>query len=182
MALADLVVVMNGGRIEQAGSPWEVFNHPKTEFVARFIGGHNVMSGRVTRVDIANTLLVAGDKQFVVPRVDVSAGSTVCFSVRADRVALGFGAAGPGSTNTLGATVCAVEYQGTQVRIGLECREADEFSIVVSDGKFAEKPVSVGDLITATWEVRDAHCVGLHQSQARGNSNQRQFNQEVQHV
>jgi putative spermidine/putrescine transport system ATP-binding protein len=43
MALADLVVVMNQGLIEQAGSPREVFNRPRTAFVARFIGGHNVI-------------------------------------------------------------------------------------------------------------------------------------------
>lgn len=43
MALADLVVLMNGGRIEQMGSPREVFNRPRTAFVARFIGGHNVI-------------------------------------------------------------------------------------------------------------------------------------------
>ena len=44
MALADKVVVMNRGRIEQEGSPAEVFNAPRTEFVARFMGGHNVLS------------------------------------------------------------------------------------------------------------------------------------------
>ncbi len=43
MALADLIVVMNNGRIEQKGSPQEVFNQPATEFVARFMGGHNVV-------------------------------------------------------------------------------------------------------------------------------------------
>jgi len=43
LALADLVVVMNKGRIEQAGSPLEVFEKPATEFVARFLGGHNVI-------------------------------------------------------------------------------------------------------------------------------------------
>jgi putative spermidine/putrescine transport system ATP-binding protein len=43
MALADLIVIMNNGRIEQAGTPREVFNEPKTEFVAKFIGGHNVI-------------------------------------------------------------------------------------------------------------------------------------------
>ncbi|MBI3499585.1 MAG: ABC transporter ATP-binding protein [Proteobacteria bacterium] len=43
MALADLVVVMNDGRIEQAGQPRAVFNAPASEFVARFIGGHNVI-------------------------------------------------------------------------------------------------------------------------------------------
>ncbi|PJE34706.1 Fe3+/spermidine/putrescine ABC transporter ATP-binding protein [Pseudooceanicola lipolyticus] len=44
LALADEVVVMNNAVIEQAGSAREVFNAPKTEFVARFMGGHNVVS------------------------------------------------------------------------------------------------------------------------------------------
>src|SRR5437660_671430 len=43
MALADLIVLMNGGRIEQAGTPREVFDAPRTAFVAQFIGGHNVI-------------------------------------------------------------------------------------------------------------------------------------------
>jgi putative spermidine/putrescine transport system ATP-binding protein len=43
MALADLIVVMNDGRIEQTGTPREIFNTPRTEFVARFIGGHNII-------------------------------------------------------------------------------------------------------------------------------------------
>jgi putative spermidine/putrescine transport system ATP-binding protein len=43
MALADKVVVMNRGRIEQEGTPHEVFNAPRSEFVARFMGGHNVL-------------------------------------------------------------------------------------------------------------------------------------------
>jgi len=44
MALADLIVVMNGGRIVQAGPPREVFNLPRTAFVAQFMGGHNVIA------------------------------------------------------------------------------------------------------------------------------------------
>ena len=44
LALADQIVVMNKARIEQAGPAREVFNAPKTEFVARFMGGHNVIS------------------------------------------------------------------------------------------------------------------------------------------
>ena len=43
MALADMMVVMEDGRIRQAGSPREVFGNPATSFVARFIGGHNVL-------------------------------------------------------------------------------------------------------------------------------------------
>ena len=49
MALADTIVVMNRGRIEQSGPPAEVFNKPVSEFVALFMGGHNIIdtdSGR----------------------------------------------------------------------------------------------------------------------------------------
>src|SRR5690606_2109860 len=46
MALADLIVVMNEGRIEQAAPPREVFERPATAFVARFMGDYNVVSGR----------------------------------------------------------------------------------------------------------------------------------------
>ena len=52
MALADKVVVMNQGRIEQEGPPHDVFNAPRTEFVARFMGGHNV-------IDLGETLVAA---------------------------------------------------------------------------------------------------------------------------
>jgi len=45
LALADGIIVMNGGKIEQAGTPQQVFDAPTTEFVARFIGGHNVLKG-----------------------------------------------------------------------------------------------------------------------------------------
>ncbi|WP_182085277.1 ABC transporter ATP-binding protein [Aureimonas sp. ME7] len=52
MALADLVVIMKDGRIEQSGTPQDVFHRPATAFVARFMGGHNVLTldGRAVTV------------------------------------------------------------------------------------------------------------------------------------
>ena len=52
MALADTMVVMNQGRIEQTGSPQEVFNKPSSEFVARFMGGHNILKTAQGKVAI----------------------------------------------------------------------------------------------------------------------------------
>jgi putative spermidine/putrescine transport system ATP-binding protein len=52
MALADLVVLMNRGRIEQQGSPREVFNAPRTEFTARFMGGHNIIADAGRRIAV----------------------------------------------------------------------------------------------------------------------------------
>ncbi len=46
MTTADIIVVMNGGRIEQSGSPEDIYERPQTEFVARFIGGTNIFKGR----------------------------------------------------------------------------------------------------------------------------------------
>ena len=49
MTTADWIVVMNQGRIEQAGSPEEIYQRPNSEFVARFIGGTNILKGRNLR-------------------------------------------------------------------------------------------------------------------------------------
>jgi putative spermidine/putrescine transport system ATP-binding protein len=62
MALADQVVVMNAGRIEQQGTPHEVFNAPRTEFVARFMGGHNVLPAGGAKVAVrSDRLLLSRD-------------------------------------------------------------------------------------------------------------------------
>src|SRR5262245_27640651 len=46
MTTADIIAVMNGGKIEQAGSPEEIYDRPRSEFVARFIGSSNVLKGQ----------------------------------------------------------------------------------------------------------------------------------------
>ncbi|WP_342362819.1 ABC transporter ATP-binding protein [Terrarubrum flagellatum] len=47
MTTADIIVVMNLGRIEQAGAPEDIYERPQSEFVARFIGGTNILKGRL---------------------------------------------------------------------------------------------------------------------------------------
>ena len=54
MALADTMVVMNHGRIEQVGPPHTVYNRPASEFVARFMGGHNVLNTTNGKVAVRN--------------------------------------------------------------------------------------------------------------------------------
>lgn len=62
LALADEVVVMNNAVIEQAGAAREVWNAPKTEFVARFMGGHNVISLGGAKVALRADEVVLGDQ------------------------------------------------------------------------------------------------------------------------
>jgi putative spermidine/putrescine transport system ATP-binding protein len=57
LALADLIVVMNAGRIEQCGPPRDVYRTPQTAFVARFMGGHNMFAGRLIDTEQPCTLM-----------------------------------------------------------------------------------------------------------------------------
>ncbi len=72
MALADLVVVMNHGRIEQSGAARDVFDRPRTEFVARFIGAHNVIDTPAGKVAVRSDRLQLGEASQGLP-VTVSA-------------------------------------------------------------------------------------------------------------
>jgi putative spermidine/putrescine transport system ATP-binding protein len=128
MALADLVVVMNQGRIEQRGSPHEVFNAPRTEFVARFMGGHNVIPA------------VAGGLA----------------AVRADKTKLSR-VPMPAAANVLPATVRGVEYQGTHVLITLASEAVAELSAMVSEAGFDAEPWQPGDSTSAHWDAADMH-------------------------
>jgi len=60
MAMSDRIAIMNGGRVEQIGTPSEIYNHPQTRFAADFIGDTNLMSGRVVERP-GGAVLVAED-------------------------------------------------------------------------------------------------------------------------
>lgn len=170
MALADLVVVMNDGLIEQVGAPRDVYNKPETAFVARFIGGHNVLSGTVDAVDDDHLVLSgSGGERFVVDKSEAGLGSKVTFALRADKVgiirdqdalkAVGADVNTEASVNRLQASVGSVEYQGALVALRLHGDGLDEFSIVMDEGKFYEEPVAIGDRVIVGWDAKDAHLL-----------------------
>jgi putative spermidine/putrescine transport system ATP-binding protein len=129
MALADIMVVMNGGRIVQAGPPRAVFNEPETAFVARFIGGHNV---------VAADLLGLG-------RGEVA--------LRADRARLR--PAGDGEVG-LDAHVDLVEYQGSTVQLRLAVPAGRELQVVLDESAFDAAPVEPGQRVSLSWPRADA--------------------------
>ncbi len=67
MTTADLIVVMNQGKIEQAGSSEEIYTHPRSTFVANFLGGANILKGRAVdaaRLDIGPAVLRCAEAAF----------------------------------------------------------------------------------------------------------------------
>ncbi|NWJ23701.1 ABC transporter ATP-binding protein [Rhizobium sp. RM] len=157
MALADIIVVMNDGRIEQAATPREVFERPATAFVARFMGDHNVISGRLKNNDgELVTMEVAGGGTFVGNGL-VPNGDRMDIAVRTDRVRVGEPEK-PG----LGFTgiVSNVEYRGGSVRIAVTGAGIEDFNVILSDVAFFEAPVKVGDAIPLSWNTTDAIVLG----------------------
>src|ERR671918_2133923 len=102
IAVADLVVVMDQGRIEQADAPEVIYATPESAYVARFMGGHNVLSGRLARI-AGGIATLENDKgqRFEVAMTDAAAspGDPVNVSIRRDRVALENGAAPAAAVN-----------------------------------------------------------------------------------
>ncbi len=101
MTTADLIAVMNGGRIEQLGTPEAIYDRPVSEFVARFIGASNVITG--TALDQSH-VQVAGVALATTGRV-LTAGAKVPVSIRQHDVTLETTAPPAGATNRIKAVV-----------------------------------------------------------------------------
>ena len=138
MALADLVVVMNDGRIEQAATAREVFNKPASAFVARFIGGHNVLPAAVARA--------RGEAAFV--------------AIRADRMNVPPGEAREVGASSIAGVARSVEYLGATVQVGIDVIGLEAMSAVVPEARFDAAPVRAGPAGGSVVEPEDVHVLG----------------------
>jgi putative spermidine/putrescine transport system ATP-binding protein len=169
LALADLVIVMNEGRIEQADTAPAVFNRPTTTFVARFIGGHNVLRCSVDAADSRGARLRGPQGIAIATKYPgLAAASEVHVAIRRDRMRIdrvahrlrAVGAPDAASTEMrLASRVAAVEYQGSQVKLRLEADGIDDLTVVLSDKEFYADPVAAGDTVAVAWNDDDAHVM-----------------------
>jgi spermidine/putrescine transport system ATP-binding protein len=90
LTMSDRLVVMNAGRIEQLGSPRELYEHPATRFVANFIGTSNILTGRLERRGDAWALVGMGPDQrvLVADAGDTREGQDVELAVRPEKIVL----------------------------------------------------------------------------------------------
>ena len=89
MTLANTIVVLNAGRVEQAGSPLELYNTPQNTFVAGFIGSPrmNLMEASVVMGQEGGIELLAGSQRIALPPVEgVKPGDTVTFGIRPEHM------------------------------------------------------------------------------------------------
>ncbi|MGW5234029.1 ABC transporter ATP-binding protein [Streptomyces nodosus] len=92
MTMADTVAVMNGGRVEQLGSPADLYENPRTTFVANFLGTSNLIEAEVDSRSGGSIVLKAGGGRLSLPEARCSApataGGKVLVGVRPEKISL----------------------------------------------------------------------------------------------
>jgi putative spermidine/putrescine transport system ATP-binding protein len=168
IALADKVIVMDHGIIEQAAHPREIYDQPRSPYVARFMGGQNVVAARVEKGG-ENVIAegVEGGRYDFTARANVRPGDDVRFAVRRDKVRLV-----PGTTpgvNALPGKVVNVEYQGTYVKVELATAQNEEFVAYLPEADYFALPFAFGDEVVASWQARDV-CMLVGTNNSSGDS------------
>jgi putative spermidine/putrescine transport system ATP-binding protein len=153
LALADLVVVLEGGHILQSDSPRAVFGRPKTPFVARFLGGHNILACSVLET---GNLALSDGTPIQIDEPSTQTSGVVQLAVRSDRMRL---IASSDRPNTLKGEVTAVEYHGPFVRIAMQDKAGAAHSLLLTEQDFYDCPVSLGEHVIAGFTPADAHLL-----------------------
>ncbi len=130
MSTADMIVVMNRGRIEQAGAPEDIYERPVSEFVARFIGGTNILMGRrldATHVAVDDLILRCS------PGVHAN-GAQAAVSIRMHQVVLTAERPGDGAENVAAATVVRQVFLGPSRDYWVELASGAQLRVVAPPG------------------------------------------------
>ena len=162
IALADLVVVMDTGRIDQADTANVIFNRPKTPYVARFMGGQNVLTGTVISKTAKLISLKTAEGAVFEAADDKSVlkqGAPLSVAIRRDRIKLRMaGKTRTANANEISGVVEATEYQGSYVKVTLNVG-GGVFVANIADGDYFAEPVTSGDRVTARWNTDDVNIL-----------------------
>jgi putative spermidine/putrescine transport system ATP-binding protein len=120
LSLSDRIVVMNQGRIEQIGTPAEIYNFPQTRFVASFVGTLNVLNAQVIDAR-AGRVAIDGQELYIAGLVESAVGATLPVALRPETIALAL--TPNGSMNHLRGNVEDVQYLGPVVRVRVRLNE-----------------------------------------------------------
>jgi sulfate transport system ATP-binding protein len=146
LEVADRVVVMNQGRIEQIGTPDEVFHHPASEFVMSFLGDVNRFHGRV-----ANGRIRVDELDADVPLEGSANGSDgIAARVFMRPHDLTLGREDGGGRPSFAATILRINAAGPSVRLDLENASGRPLAATMSAEELARDRLAVGDRVQVT--------------------------------
>jgi spermidine/putrescine transport system ATP-binding protein len=164
LTMSDRIAVMNDGSVEQLGSPREIYEHPRTRFVAGFIGTSNLLTGTVSRVEAGRAVIeVSPDERIIVPDGGgrTEAGGTLELTVRPEKIDLLSGPPAPGGCALRG-TVTEVVYLGTSTNFAVTTTTGADIVVFQQNSAAAAGTASAarGDSVWLSWQPEHSYPIG----------------------
>jgi putative spermidine/putrescine transport system ATP-binding protein len=159
MTMSDRICLMNHGRIEQLGTPSDLYFRPRTLFVADFLGESNLIEGTVERVEGSEAevrLAQDGGRARATVHAPLSAGSKVRVMVRPQNIAV---RAEAGEVNAVRGKVLDSMITGSLTKLYVESAVRSEPFVLCYPTSAADAPHAIGDDINLHWNHGDAVAV-----------------------
>ena len=162
LAMSDRIAVMSAGRVVQVGSPAEIYERPRTAFVAGFIGEANILTGTVRSID-DGTAIVSNDgsDRWRVPLVSAAVGDTLQLAIRPEWMELSAHAAASPDRNALGGRIAEVIFLGEMLHVLVALLDGSTIRVAVRNPGVLGTPLSwqTGDSVHVTWSVNGARVL-----------------------
>jgi ABC-type Fe3+/spermidine/putrescine transport system ATPase subunit len=159
LSMADRMVVMEAGHIQQVGSPAEISQRPANVFVAAFMGDNNILRGSVSEVKDDQVILKASVGHLALPAAgrSPSVGEELTVAVRANCVRVAEGEHN-GRPNELTCTMTATEYLGDTIKVHM--RAGDRSLLAkLPEHRYPEMAALTGKSVIASWDAADVQLL-----------------------
>ncbi len=160
-SMADRVVIMSRGRIEQIGNPQEIYRAPRTKFVAEFLGSSNIFAGNVSYANGQSVKIATPAGEFIVApnsAKPLAKGDKAIFVVSDDRVQLSNNPPSDGY-NGMQASVIGEEFVGATAVIHLEGADRIEIKAQKSHDELEKLNLEPGAKIWVSWRPEATHIL-----------------------
>jgi spermidine/putrescine transport system ATP-binding protein len=162
LTMSDRLVVMNAGRIEQLGAPREVYERPRTRFVAGFIGTSNLISGTVSRMDGGTAELDTGTDESVLVlnahEVGAGVGQALDVTVRPEKITLSTERPDGGRCKLRG-RVSEVVYLGTSTQYAVRTADGSDLLVFMQNASDSDDIAERDADVWLSW--RPEHSLAL---------------------
>lgn len=160
--MADRIVVMHEGRIQQADDPLTISTRPNNEIVAAFMGDNNILRGKVVSSENGRLVVDTGYARASVtaPGSDLAVGAEVSVAVRAAAVSVhDQGGAPAEDVNRVEPEIVFVEYLGDLVKLHLTAGGERMIAKITGD-RFPAFRGKEGSTVPVSWKEEDVQLLG----------------------
>ena len=157
MTMADRIAVMRGGKIEQLGTPTELYERPRTAFVAGFLGASNLLRGTVSGQ--SSVRLASGSEVRVTPEALAGRNGEVAVGIRPEKIRFGADA-----TNTLAGRIAESAYIGVSTQYIVET-EAGRLTVCVQNADPGMHRPAAGEQAELSFSPEAAFVVTVGQKE-----------------